>query len=63
MHCPSLRGTSEAEGVIVNVIVNVIVIKSYRRKLPSYIQDPCFSPSGQRPKGSLLVQDDTIADL
>ena len=28
MHCPSLRGTSEAEGVIVNVIVNVIVKKS-----------------------------------
>ena len=27
MHCPSLRGTSEAEGVIVNVIVNVIVRK------------------------------------
>ena len=25
MHCPSLRGTSEAEGVIVNVIVSVIV--------------------------------------
>ena len=26
MHCPSLRGTSEAEGVIVNVNVIVIVI-------------------------------------
>ena len=27
MHCSSLRGTSEAEGVLVNVIVNVIVEK------------------------------------
>ena len=36
MHCPSLRGTSEAEGVIVNVIVNVSVEETLSlKKVPA----------------------------